>query len=164
MPPFNTNWNGDVVKKIIPLAATLMIAGCATVPPPTQSLSDDPAIVTINEAVTQIQKENSMLVQIERGKKPLTTRTPMPNIAEFKVPVYLRNWNGPALLGVEAVAADMGYVVKQSGNKPAIVPLVALDSNGDLAYDVLNNISDQCQRHLDLRIDVASKTIFIDYK
>lgn len=146
------------------MAAALLIGGCATVPPPTQSLADDPAITTIHEAVDQIKKENSMLVQIERGEKPISKRAAMPDIAEFKVPVYLRNWNGPAILGVKAVAADMGYVVKEAGNAPVIAPLVSLDANGDRAYDVLNNISDQCQRHLDLRVDVASKTIFIDYK
>jgi len=147
------------------LFGATMLAGCATTTPvDDRTLDNDPAMKTIQEAVRHIEKQNAMLVQIEQGKDPIPAPAAKPEgIEEFDRLVYLRNWNGPAMKAINQVAATMGYRTTISGSVPAIEPTVSLDVNGEPAYDVLRDISDQGQRQFDLRIDIDRKLINVAF-
>lgn len=146
-------------------AGVAVLSGCAsTTQVEDTTLDNDPALQTIQEAVRHIEKQNSMLVQIEQGDNPAPAPAAKPEgVDEFDRLVYLRNWNGPALKAINQVASVMGYRTRITGTVPAIEPTVSLDENGVPAYDVLRDISDQTQRQLDLRVSVDSKLIEIAF-
>lgn len=145
-------------------AGTVAMAGCAnTTQVRDTTLDDDPALKTIQEATRHIEKQNSMLVQIEQAENPTPSPTQKPANEEFDRLVYLRNWNGSATKAVSRVAEIMGYRSRITGNIPAIEPLVSIDANGETAYDVLMDISDQGNRQYDIRVNIKERVINIAF-
>lgn len=142
----------------------LLLGGCATqvVAPPTKT---DPALIAMQQAMERIEEQHAMLAVIERGRSPVPVGASRPpNHPELAIPIYLRHWNGPAHQALEAVARDIGYTFKTSGERPAIEPMAALDANGEEAFVVLQNLSDQGGPRYRVRIDLPARAIVIVYR
>ena len=150
----------------VAMAAAIVLAGCASEPAPTDySLADDPAVQVLQDAVQTIEHQNEILVQVERGERATKRPTPRPDDVEaLSESVEMRNWSGPALEAVRTVGSAIAYDVRISGSRPAVTPLVSVDSRGKDAWDVLYDIADQTDRALDLRIDPDRERITVAYR
>jgi len=144
-----------------------LLAGCASQPEPapTYTLEDDPAVAVLQDAVAHIERQNEILVQVERGERGAKPPTSRPDdVPALGTTIEMRNWSGTALEAVRAVADQISYQVNLSGARPPVAPLVSLAARGKDAWDVIYDIADQAERALDLRIDVDREIVTIAYR
>lgn len=149
------------------LLTGLLAGGCATQQPPepTYTLEDDPAVATLQDAVAHIERQNEILVQVERGERAAKQPTERPaDVPALGESIEMRNWSGPALEAARTVADRIGYEVRISGARPPVAPLVSLDARGKDAWDVIYDIADQAERAMDLRLDVDREIMTVAYR
>jgi len=141
----------------------LLISGCAT--KDVAPTGPDPAVIAMQQAMERIEEQHSSLMAIERGRSAIPTGAERPpNRPELGIPIHLRHWNGPAHEALKAVAEDIGYTFKTSGERPAIEPMASLDADGEEAFVVLQNLSDQGGTRYRVRLDLPARTVVMVYR
>lgn len=148
---------------------SLLLASCATVPPPAPT-PVDPAQQSLSATAASIQQSLRQLSEAEQYERMKVA----PNSPRLRVQfpglerMVTIPWNGPLEPAVMRLAAEGGYEFKMLGRPPALPILVQIGPEAATISDHLRNLGIQAGTHADVAVSPLTTAhkgvIVIEYR
>ena len=127
-----------------------------------QPITPDPALEKLSQAADSIQSDLEKLARIKQAGKDTAKVYSAPQSGPLTRKITLQ-WSGPLQGVLKAIAQKIGFSFQVQGQRPASPVLVTVDSTGEQAFQVLQDLGWKAGKH-QVSVDGAKEIIQLTYR
>jgi hypothetical protein len=159
----------NLMKNVLTISLLLVLAGCATPPPPAEDLSADPSVARLAAAAEMAQRdlerlsraENALAEQkrtaLDRQREAIAHSAVVPGFERTTHEVFTL----PYPRAIERVAELAGYKFVPAVSVPSNPVMVNIEGKGRSLKEVMTQIMDQVPVDMRVHVYASTKTVVL---